>query len=110
VKHLDYDDLHVTQGIREEGLRGGGNRGGRGLDINDARDTDLFAKMAAAAKLTEARVNAEEGNREPKGRETTAGRASSTSAATPQDSRNGTDPAAAGVGAERKPRGGSRQG
>ena len=37
VKHLDYDDLHVTQSIREEGLRGGGNRGGRGLDINDAR-------------------------------------------------------------------------
>lgn len=37
VKHLDYDDLNVTQGIREEGLRGGGNRGGRGLDIADAR-------------------------------------------------------------------------
>ncbi|CAM9770471.1 unnamed protein product, partial [Ectocarpus sp. 8 AP-2014] len=55
-------------------------------------------------------VNAEEGNREPKGRETTAGRASSTPAATPQGSRNGTDSAAAGVGAERKPRGGSRQG
>lgn len=37
VKHLGYDDLHVTQGIREEGLRGGGNRGGRGLDMTDAR-------------------------------------------------------------------------
>ena len=37
VKHLDYDDLHVTQAVREEGLRGGGNRGGRGLDMADAR-------------------------------------------------------------------------
>lgn len=37
MKHLEYDDLHVTQGIREEGLRGGGNRGGRGLDMSDAR-------------------------------------------------------------------------
>ncbi|CAB1111060.1 unnamed protein product [Ectocarpus sp. CCAP 1310/34] len=110
VKHLDYDDLHVTQGIREEGLRGGGNRGGRGLDINDARDTDLFAKMAAAAKLTEARVNAEEGSRDPKGRATTAGRASSKSAVTIQEGRYGTDSAAAGVGAERKPRRSTRQG
>lgn len=68
--------------------------------------------MAAAAKLTEARVNAEEGNGDPKGGEATAGRAVS-SASTPQNSRNGTDCSAAtatGVGAERKPGGGSRQG
>eukprot|EP00752_Nemacystus_decipiens_P009980 g8900.t1 len=62
VKHLDYDDLHVTQSIREEGLRGGGNRGGRGLDMDDARNTDLFAKMAAAARMTEARIAEEDGH------------------------------------------------
>lgn len=59
VKHLDYDDLHVTQGIREEGLRGGGNRGGRGLDISDARYAhDLRSLCTVAQRCGQERVAA----------------------------------------------------
>ncbi|CAM9786358.1 unnamed protein product [Pylaiella littoralis] len=104
VKHLEYDDLHVTQGIREEGLRGGGNRGGRGLDMNDARNTDLFAKMAAAASMTEARIAEEEDkNKISKGDETATTTSGPSLPVAPRKSRNGTGSAsAAGVG-RRKP-------
>lgn len=37
VKHLDYDDLHVTTSIQEEGLRGGKEKKSQGLEMSDAR-------------------------------------------------------------------------